>query len=148
MLRRLRSLRRAGVLGLNDRNRNYVMRFNPRAKFPLVDDKLETKKLATAAGIRVPELYGVVRFQGELTHLDRLLEGTGMKPRRHSEADSAGRDTGLTEADLGDGSVAPIVHVAEAYHCRTAVSIAAEHSASAPSGVPARLTASGQTAKS
>lgn len=74
MLRRLRSLRRAGVLGLNDRNRNYVMRFNPRAKFPLVDDKLETKKLATAAGIRVPELYGVVRFQGELTHLDRLLE--------------------------------------------------------------------------
>lgn len=70
---RWQALKRGGVLGLNARNRDYVMRYNQRSKYPLVDDKLETKQLAIAAGIRVPELYGTVRYQGELVHLDRLL---------------------------------------------------------------------------
>lgn len=73
MLGRWRGMRDGGVLGINARNRNYVMRLNPRARFPLVDDKLKTKQLALDAGLSVPELYGVVRFQGELIHLDRLL---------------------------------------------------------------------------
>ncbi len=73
MFGRWQGLKQAGVLGINARNRNYVMRLNPRARFPLVDDKLKTKQLALEAGLSVPELYGVVRFQGELIHLDRLL---------------------------------------------------------------------------
>lgn len=72
-LGRWRALRRGGVLGINARNRHYVMRYNPRSKYPLVDDKLTTKRLALEAGLAVPELYGAVRFQGELIHLDRLL---------------------------------------------------------------------------
>jgi alpha-L-glutamate ligase-like protein len=72
---RWRALNRGGVLGINARNRRYVMRWNPRSKYPLVDDKLTTKRLALEAGLAVPELYGAVRFQGELIHLDRLLEG-------------------------------------------------------------------------
>lgn len=69
------ALERAGVLGINARNRRYVMRYNPRSKYPLVDDKLTTKRLALDAGLAVPELYGAVRYQGELVQLDRLLKG-------------------------------------------------------------------------
>ena len=42
-----------GVLGLNARNHSYVMKYNKRHSYPLVDDKLRTKKLAIEAGIAV-----------------------------------------------------------------------------------------------
>ena len=71
----LGGLRRTGVLGINRRNREYVMRWNPRRLYPLVDDKLESKRLAQAAGIAVPELYGVVRIHRELRGLDAMLAG-------------------------------------------------------------------------
>jgi len=89
-LGRWSALKRAGVLGINARNRRYVMRYNPRCKYPLVDDKLTTKRLAMEAGLAVPELYGAVRYQGELTHLDRLLEGLDsfvIKPAHGSGGD-------------------------------------------------------------
>ena len=57
MLGTLLALREHGILGLNARNRDYIMRHNPRRRYPLVDDKLATKRLALAAGISVPELY-------------------------------------------------------------------------------------------
>ena len=62
-------LRGAGVLGMNARNANLIARWNPRRLFPLVDDKLRTKRLAEKAGIAVPPLYGVVRAYHELHHL-------------------------------------------------------------------------------
>ena len=40
------SLHRAGVLGMNQRNYAYIMRYNRRADYPDVDDKLRTKQLA------------------------------------------------------------------------------------------------------
>ena len=49
-------LRSKGVLGLNGRNHSYVMKYNKRHSYPLVDDKLKTKKLAIDAGIAVPKL--------------------------------------------------------------------------------------------
>lgn len=51
-----------GIMGINARNRDYISEQNSRRNYPLVDDKLETKKLAIAAGINVPELYGVIEF--------------------------------------------------------------------------------------
>lgn len=39
-------LRKRGVLGINQRNADFIMRFNKRKFFPLVDDKLITKELA------------------------------------------------------------------------------------------------------
>src|SRR5690606_11941482 len=33
-------LRRLGVLGMNRRNADYIMRYNPRRLYPLVDNKL------------------------------------------------------------------------------------------------------------
>ena len=43
MLHWARQLRKGGVLGMNERNADYIMRFNPRRLYPLVDDKLLTK---------------------------------------------------------------------------------------------------------
>ena len=58
-----KKLRQAGVLGLNERNADYISRLNPRRLYPLVDDKALTKEIAMAAGMAVPELYGVISNQ-------------------------------------------------------------------------------------
>lgn len=58
-----------GVVGLNERNCEYIMRYNPRRLYPLVDDKLTTKRLAMAAGLPVPELYGVISSHREVRDL-------------------------------------------------------------------------------
>ncbi|MBN8280921.1 MAG: alpha-L-glutamate ligase-like protein [Gammaproteobacteria bacterium] len=62
-----------GVVGLNERNCEYIMRYNPRRLYPLVDDKLATKRLALAAGLPVPELYGVIGSHREVRDLPRLV---------------------------------------------------------------------------
>ena len=59
-------LREAGVLGLNKRNTDFIMRLNPRRLYPRVDDKALTKELALEAGMAVPELYGIISNQGEV----------------------------------------------------------------------------------
>ena len=63
-----------GVLGMNQRNSDFIMRYNPRKLFPLVDNKLKTKQLAIKAGIAVPELYAVIAINHQLSLLDDLLE--------------------------------------------------------------------------
>lgn len=68
-----RELRLRGVLGMNQRNTDYVMRYNPRRLYPLVDNKLKTKKLALEGGIAVPELYGVVEIEHQLRDIENLL---------------------------------------------------------------------------
>ncbi|HBQ49215.1 MAG TPA: alpha-L-glutamate ligase-like protein, partial [Hyphomonas atlantica] len=59
MIGRYRALRKAGLLGINERNVRLVNELNPRRLIRLVDDKRETKRLANAANIPTPELYGV-----------------------------------------------------------------------------------------
>ena len=59
-------LREAGVLGLNERNAEFIMRLNPRRLYPTVDNKVLTKKLALEAGMAVPQLYGVIANQREV----------------------------------------------------------------------------------
>ena len=44
-----KKLKQAGVLGLNERNSDFIMRLNPRRLYPRVDDKLITKTLALEA---------------------------------------------------------------------------------------------------
>jgi alpha-L-glutamate ligase-like protein len=69
-----RQLSRRGVLGMNRRNMAYIGRYNPRTRFPLVDDKLKTKIIADEAGIGVPELLHVVRTQHEIEEIDARLQ--------------------------------------------------------------------------
>jgi hypothetical protein len=54
MWRTIKQLTTSGVLGINKRNADYTLRYNPRRLYPLVDDKLRTKQLAKMAGIPVP----------------------------------------------------------------------------------------------
>jgi len=67
-------LRRAGVLGINRRNAKYTLRWNPRHFYPLVDDKLATKRLCQQAGIPVPALLAVARHHFQIRHLLPVLE--------------------------------------------------------------------------
>ncbi|MDZ7770255.1 MAG: alpha-L-glutamate ligase-like protein [Woeseiaceae bacterium] len=68
-----RKLAAAGVLGLNKRNSELIMRFNPRRFYPTVDNKELTKRLAMEAGMAVPDLYGVVHNQGEVRNLAQIV---------------------------------------------------------------------------
>jgi len=65
----LRALRRAGVLGINRRNAEYTLRWNPRSAYPMVDDKLRTKELCARAGIPTPRLLAVARHHFEVRQL-------------------------------------------------------------------------------
>jgi alpha-L-glutamate ligase-like protein len=75
MLTTTRRLRQLGVLGMNERNSDLIQRFNQRRLYPLVDDKLETKRLAINAGIAVPELYGVIETPRDARSLDDIVTG-------------------------------------------------------------------------
>jgi alpha-L-glutamate ligase-like protein len=80
-----RQLRDAGILGINSRNADYVMRYNARSFFPVVDDKTLTKKLAEAHNIPTPRLYSVVEKHGNIAGLREALREHGefaLKPAR------------------------------------------------------------------
>jgi alpha-L-glutamate ligase-like protein len=90
MLSRYRKLASEGVLGLNRRNGDYIMRFNPRHLYPLVDDKLKTKQLALKAGIAVPDLYGVIETQHDIRKLPEIVashDEFALKPAHGSAGD-------------------------------------------------------------
>ena len=70
-----RELRRLGIVGMNQRNTGMIARLNHRRNYPLVDDKLLTKKLAFDAGIAVPELCGVIETNHDARHLPDLIAG-------------------------------------------------------------------------
>jgi alpha-L-glutamate ligase-like protein len=67
-------LNELGVMGINRRNAHYTLAHNPRRQYPLVDNKLRTKELAAAAGIPVPELYGVMQREHQVKGLSVLLQ--------------------------------------------------------------------------
>jgi alpha-L-glutamate ligase-like protein len=73
LLRTARRLREIGLIGIGERNANYVLRYNQRKFYPRVDDKLITKQLALEAGLPVPELYAVVRAEHEIAQLHETL---------------------------------------------------------------------------
>ena len=80
-------LREAGVLGMNFRNAGYIMEHNARSAYPLVDDKVQTKRLAEKFGIPVPELFSVVEDHGSIAGLPAVLENLQefvVKPARGS----------------------------------------------------------------
>ena len=66
-------LRERGVLGMNQRNADFILRYNSRKHLPLVDDKLRTKELAQASGIHVPPLYGVLVSHAQVHDLQAVL---------------------------------------------------------------------------
>jgi alpha-L-glutamate ligase-like protein len=68
-----RRLRHRHIIGMNKRNVIYIGQNNKRKFYPRVDDKLQTKVLAQAAGIAVPRLIGVARYQSHAKLLKEFL---------------------------------------------------------------------------
>jgi alpha-L-glutamate ligase-like protein len=66
-------LRQRGIVGMNMRNVVYIGQNNSRKFYPRVDDKLQTKVLAEKAGIAVPRLIGVARYQSHTKQLHEFL---------------------------------------------------------------------------
>ena len=105
-------LDRAGVLGMNRRNADFLLRHNPRRLLALADDKLQTKRLAREHGIPTPELFAVVEHHGELRYFDQRINGRGefvVKPARGAGGSGILLVTGRTEAGYvkQDGSLIP-----------------------------------------
>lgn len=82
-----RRLRRLGILGMNCRNAAYILDHNPRALYPLVDDKLRMRDLCTRIGVPTPAVYGEIAYHSMLRRLDELLgdrDDFVVKPNRGS----------------------------------------------------------------
>jgi alpha-L-glutamate ligase-like protein len=92
-----KALEARGIMGINRRNADYVLKYNKRNLYPIVDDKIITKERAIAAGINVPEMYGVISTEKEIDKLDEIIGGRSdfvIKP-----AQGAGGDGILVIAD-------------------------------------------------
>jgi alpha-L-glutamate ligase-like protein len=74
-VRIVRELRRRGVLGINRRNAEYTLYWNPRRLYKTADDKIITKRLCESAGIPTPRLLAVARHHFELRQLRPAFEG-------------------------------------------------------------------------
>ncbi len=69
----LKQISQKGIMGINRRNAEYILIYNTRKFYPLVDDKLLTKQRAIRAGISVPELYGTVEISHQIRQIHELL---------------------------------------------------------------------------
>jgi alpha-L-glutamate ligase-like protein len=82
-----RRLRELGILGMNRRNAACILDHNPRAKFPVVDDKLRMHALCRQIGVPTPEVYAEVASYSVLRRLPELLgrrDDFVIKPNRGS----------------------------------------------------------------
>ncbi len=82
-----RRLKELGVLGMNRRNAACILDHNPRALFPVVDDKLRMHDLCRRIGVPTPAVYAAVHTCAELQRLPALLAGRDefvVKPARGS----------------------------------------------------------------
>lgn len=80
-------LRQAGILGLNKRNFDFILQYNPRARYPLVDNKLKTKQLIESAGLAAPKLLGIIETPRQLRELSAFFANIPrfvIKPARGS----------------------------------------------------------------
>jgi len=67
-------LRERGVLGINGRNAELISIYNRRHLYPLVDDKLRTKKLAREHDVPVPELFGSLSTIHDIHNFPAIIE--------------------------------------------------------------------------
>lgn len=66
-------MRDDGIMGMNQRNVNYIGRYNKRSLFPLVDNKLLTKKIALENHVNTPVLIGSVENQHQVEDIFNII---------------------------------------------------------------------------
>ncbi|MFC3606999.1 alpha-L-glutamate ligase-like protein [Stutzerimonas tarimensis] len=101
LIKTWKELSARGIMGINRRNADYVLKYNKRSLYPIVDDKILTKEKAIEAGIHVPEMYGVISTEKDIDKLASIIEGHKdfvVKP-----AQGAGGDGILVIADRFEG---------------------------------------------
>ena len=87
LFKTLCALKKLGILGMNARNIEFISQYNSRRYFPLVDNKLLTKKLALQHQVNVPELLGVIERQHDVNLCEQYFpENAGfcVKPAKGS----------------------------------------------------------------
>lgn len=105
-----KQLRELGILGMNQRNAEFIQMYNPRKFYQRVDNKLISKELAIKADIAVPELYHVVEIEHQVPKLRRKLsqfESFVVKPAQGSGGDGIVVVTGRRGENYlqADGSI-------------------------------------------
>ena len=70
-----KKLREKGVLGMNERNYSFIAKCNKRSLFPLVDDKVQTKKLANDIHINTPKMIGIIEYQYQVKEILNIVQG-------------------------------------------------------------------------
>lgn len=101
LIKRWKALEARGIMGINRRNADYVLKYNKRSLYPIVDDKILTKQRALDAGIHVPEMYGIIATEKDIDRLDEIIGERNdfvIKP-----AQGAGGDGILVIADRFEG---------------------------------------------
>ncbi|HEV3115517.1 MAG TPA: sugar-transfer associated ATP-grasp domain-containing protein, partial [Gemmataceae bacterium] len=87
LLAAARRLKELGILGMNRRNAAYILDHNPRARFPIVDDKLRMRDLCSEIGVQTPKIYAEISLHSQLRRLADMLDGIDdfvIKPNRGS----------------------------------------------------------------
>ncbi|WP_392559959.1 alpha-L-glutamate ligase-like protein [Orbus mooreae] len=74
LIKTWQKLNEKGVMGINQRNADYILKYNNRRNYPLVDDKILTKERAIKAGISVPELYGIITTEHDISQLNNIIK--------------------------------------------------------------------------
>ncbi len=96
-----KALEAKGIMGINRRNADYVLKYNKRSLYPIVDDKIITKLRAIEAGINVPEMYGIIETEKDIGKLSEIVKDRPdfvVKP-----AQGAGGDGIMVIADRFEG---------------------------------------------
>lgn len=101
LIKTWKALEAKGIMGINRRNADYVLKYNKRNLYPIVDDKIITKERAIEAGIHVPEMYGIIETEKDIDKLKDIVKDHPdfvVKP-----AQGAGGDGILVIADRFEG---------------------------------------------
>ena len=102
LIKTWKELHAKGIMGINRRNADYVLKYNKRSLYPIVDDKIITKLRAIEAGIHVPEMYGIIETEKQIGKLDEIIGDRNdfvIKP-----AQGAGGDGIMVIADRFEGN--------------------------------------------
>ncbi|GAB4222756.1 MAG: alpha-L-glutamate ligase-like protein [Gammaproteobacteria bacterium] len=70
----IQQLKQRGVLGINQRNLDFVLGYNHKSRMRLADDKLLTKQLALTANIPVPAQYGVIEAIANIGSFEKIVQ--------------------------------------------------------------------------
>ena len=62
-----------GIMGMNQRNVNYIGRYNQRRLYPLVDNKLLTKQIAIKNHVKTPDLLGSIKNQPQVNEVLSII---------------------------------------------------------------------------